>query len=1095
MFAALLVLSQATTPGATLRVYDIGMPLSELPILVAGQTPNIDRRLDRIELKDGQFGVKDHFYAEVTAEFHAAQSGIYSFKSTSDDGSEIVIAGKSVAENDGVHPPSTAEGKVNLTAGWHALKLRFFEHEGGEELKLEWKGPGQASYSVVDSSVTRVPAGLTRVTSPGTKAVMGIGGKRRPGNGMPLAGMHPGWDLVNIRPAEFRPQVGSMTFLPNGKLLVGNFKPNQSGGFQPNLKDGVIYLVDGVTGNDRSKVKVSVFARGLKEPLGLCTILDKEAPGGCHIYLAQNTEITELIDKDQDGVCDETKTVAKAWIVDNYHHFHFGLAERDGYLYSSLATSITGEAVGINGPNPANRGTVLKIDPKAYNPSMPMANVEFLTGGHRTPNGIEFGPHGLLLVGENQGAWQPANKINVVTPGGFYGHYNNTVFKNREYPNGGVPGPFDEQPLEQPALYLPQNEIANSPAQSVVIPDGEFKDHLLISDVKYGGLRRAWLEEVDGQWQGGVVQHSQGFECGTNRLEWGPDGALYVGGIGATETWAWTDPKTGKWTTFGLQKMKRNGKRTFEIAKVTATRDGFHVLFTEPLGKGWDAKDSYAVRQWNYEPGLDYGGDKKNRETLAVTEIHPDKGMKGVRVTIPGLKAGRVVYLNLGGVKSSSGKDLWATECWYTLNRRPAYDIPQQSSLVVPKPRVLVFSKTAGFRHDSIPTGVATLREMAGAKGFTVEATEDPAVFTTSKLEAFDVIVFLNTTGDILDEAQQKAMEAFVEGGGGFVGIHSASDTEYDWPWYGKLVGGYFKRHPAIQQARIVVEDRAHPATTFLPNNWQRVDEWYDFRINPRNDVRVLLSLDPKSYQNSEMSDDHPITWCHEVGKGRAFYTGFGHTPATYKERLFQEMLYQGIVWAAQAKWPGNASPIEFKETRGWSHSNGEWANPAGHLPNLVSQKEFGDGHYHFEFRIPKGSNSGVYLQGRYEIQIHDDFGLPWKQLTYGSIGGIYHGLAEDQDGFPAMRNAVRAPGEWNSYDILFRAPRFQGGKKVQNALVAEVRLNGVLIHRNVELGGVTLGPMFENEAPVGPIMLQGDHGAVTYRNMWHRPVILDWVN
>jgi hypothetical protein len=337
-------------------------------------------------------------------------------------------------------------------------------------------------------------------------------------------------------------------------------------------------------------------------------------------------------------------------------------------------------------------------------------------------------------------------------------------------------------------------------------------------------------------------------------------------------------------------------------------------------------------------------------------------------------------------------------------------------------------------------------------------------------------------------------MEGFVEGGGGYVGIHAASDTEYDWPWYGDLVGGYFKRHPAIQQAKITVEDRAHPSTAFLPNNWERVDEWYDFRVNPRGKVRVLASLDPKSYQNSEMTDDHPITWCKEVGKGRSWYTGFGHTAATYGELLFQEMLYQGILWSAQGKTPDSASSIEFQPTPGWTKDGDQWINPSGRLPNLVSQKEFGDGHYHFEFRIPKGSNSGVYLQGRYEVQIHDDFGLPWKQLTYGSIGGIYHGLAEDQEGFPAMRNAVRAPGEWNAYDILFRAPRFQGGKKVQNALIAEVRLNGVLIHKNVELSGVTLGPMFEKEAAIGPIMLQGDHGGVTFRNMWHRPVILDWV-
>lgn len=423
------------------------------------------------------------------------------------------------------------------------------------------------------------------------------------------------------------------------------------------------------------------------------------------------------------------------------------------------------------------------------------------------------------------------------------------------------------------------------------------------------------------------------------------------------------------------------------------------------------------------------------------------------------------------------------------------YDIPQQSALVVPKPRVLVFSKTAAFRHDSIPTGIASLKEMAKDKGFTVEATEDASVFNSAKLKEFDVALFLSTTGDILNDEQQKAMEAFVEGGGGYVGVHAASDTEYDWPWYGELVGAYFKRHPAIQEARVVVEDRAHPATAFLPDSFQRTDEWYDFRTNPRSKVRVLLSLDPKSYQNSEMPDDHPITWCHEVGKGRSFYTEFGHTPETYGEAHFRELLYQGILWSAQGKTPESVKPIEFKDTAGWTRDGNQWVNPKGGLENLVSKQEWGDGHYHIEFKIPKGSNSGVYLQGRYEVQIHDDFGVPVKDMNYGSIGGIYHGLAKDQDGVTPLFNAVRPPGEWNTYDILFRAPRFDpSGKKLQDALFVEVRLNDVLIHKNVKIGGVTLGPMYEKEAALGPLMLQGDHGGVTYRNMWHRRVILDWV-
>lgn len=1086
--AALALFQTGFVGGATLRIYDIGQPMDELYPLVAGQTPNIDRLIDRIDIKEGEFGLKDHFVADVTAEFHAVADGDYEFQLSSDDGSVLLLDGKQVVDNNGIHPATPVKGRAHLTAGWHPMVIHFFEHEGQESLKLEWRN-GSGDFVVADKSVLRVANDITRVTSPGQKAVIGVGGKRRPGNGMPLSGLNPGWNLWTVRPDDFKPQVGAMAFLPDGRLLVTNFKPNQSGGFLPDLRDGTIYLLDGVTGTDRKKITVKKVAESVQEPLGLCVVKDANIPKGYHVYLSQRTEITELIDTNNDDVFDQMKTVAKAWDAVNYHHFCFGLAEKDGFLYASLSTSITSGAPGINGPNPPNRGTVMKIDPLAYNPSMPMANVEFISGGHRTPNGIEVGPEGLLLVGENQGAWQPANKINVVEPGGFYGHYNNTEFKTPDFPNGGVPGPFDEQPLEAPALYLPQNECANSPAQSVVMPNGPFSGQLLISDVKYGGLRRGFLEKVDGVWQGGVVQFSQGFEVGTNRMVWGPDGALYIGGIGATETWAWTDPKTGKWTTYGLQKIKPNGKVAFEIQSVKATTNGFDVTFTHPIGSV--KPDQIIVKQWDYQPTPEYGGDKKHRETLVVSKVEA-KDDHSIHLTIPGLKEHRVVYLNLGN-KSKRGEALYATECWYTLNRMPRPALGLNTSLVNPNPRLLVFSKTAGFRHDSIPAGIEAIKRLGAKRGFTADFTEDASAFTPDNLKRYDAIVFLSTTGNILDESQEAAMKGFIEAGGGFVGIHAATDTEDDWQWYRQLIGGHFKRHPAIQQARIVIEDRAHPTTAFLPNNWRRVDEWYDFRINPRSHVRVLASLDNTSYQGSEMGDDHPIIWSNEFDGGRVWYTELGHTQASYHEELFLKSLAEGIFWVCQAKTPTDAQTPTWTSEQGWSKTaDGFWNNERG--PNIVSQQQMSDVQVHAEFRIPKGSNSGVYLMGRYEVQILDSFGKPLNALEFSDCGGIYQRFIEKTqfgyEGTPPMRNAERAPGEWNTYDILFRAPRFDAkGKKTENARFVEVRLNGVIVQSGVEVTGPTRAAMFEDEQPTGPLMLQGDHGPITYRNVWFRPV------
>ena len=213
---------------------------------------------------------------------------------------------------------------------------------------------------------------------------------------------------------------------------------------------------------------------------------------------------------------------------------------------------------------------------------------------------------------------------------------------------------------------------------------------------------------------------------------------------------------------------------------------------------------------------------------------------------------------------------------------------------------VLVFTRTAGYRHDSIPAGIDAVRALGAVGGFSVTATEDAAAFTPANLARYQAVVFLSTTGDVLDGAQQAALQAYVDGGGGFVGIHAAADTEYDWPYYGQLVGAWFDSHPAVQQATVVTEDRNHPATAHLGASWSHVDEWYNYRSSPRASVRVLQRLDEGSYDGGDMGD-HPITWCHAQGAGRAFYTGLGHTMEAYAEPEFRSLLLGAIRYATGA--------------------------------------------------------------------------------------------------------------------------------------------------------------------------------------------------
>jgi type 1 glutamine amidotransferase len=225
-----------------------------------------------------------------------------------------------------------------------------------------------------------------------------------------------------------------------------------------------------------------------------------------------------------------------------------------------------------------------------------------------------------------------------------------------------------------------------------------------------------------------------------------------------------------------------------------------------------------------------------------------------------------------------------------------------------PDGRILVFTRTTGFRHDAIPDGVAAVRRIAGESGMTVDATEDPGAFTDANLARYRLIVFLLTTGDVLDGGEQAALERRLRNGGGWVGVHSASDTEYDWPFYGDLVGAYFAGHPAVQPAIVHVEDRRHPATAALPPAWRRTDEWYDFRVNPRSAVHVLATLDETTYDGGSMGADHPIAWCRESSGVRAFYTAGGHTRESYTEPLFVAHLAGGIRWAAGLE-PGSCGP------------------------------------------------------------------------------------------------------------------------------------------------------------------------------------------
>ncbi|WP_163397448.1 ThuA domain-containing protein [Flavobacterium fluviatile] len=213
--------------------------------------------------------------------------------------------------------------------------------------------------------------------------------------------------------------------------------------------------------------------------------------------------------------------------------------------------------------------------------------------------------------------------------------------------------------------------------------------------------------------------------------------------------------------------------------------------------------------------------------------------------------------------------------------------------------KILIFSKTAAFRHKSIPEGITAISMLGKENGFVVDTTSDAATFSYKKLKEYNAILFLNTTGDVLNARQQNAFQKYIQSGGGFIGVHAASDCEFGWTWYGNLVGAYFSAHPKQQMATLKVVDDKHLSTNFLPKNWKRFDEWYNYKW-VYEDLHILIEIDESSYDAgpAKMGTYHPMAWYHNYDGGRAFYTALGHTNESYQEPFFLKHLLGGIKYA-----------------------------------------------------------------------------------------------------------------------------------------------------------------------------------------------------
>ncbi len=230
-----------------------------------------------------------------------------------------------------------------------------------------------------------------------------------------------------------------------------------------------------------------------------------------------------------------------------------------------------------------------------------------------------------------------------------------------------------------------------------------------------------------------------------------------------------------------------------------------------------------------------------------------------------------------------------------------SFTVKQPSHELIEKNTILIFSKTNGYRHESIEAGIAAIKKLGADNNFNVDATEDSTYLNDVNFKKYKAVVFLCTTGTVLGKPEEQALQNYIHNGGGFVGVHAATDCEYDFAWYDKMIGANFLSHPAQQQAKLVVVDNTHASTKHLPATWVRKDEWYNFKnMNP--DVKVLIKIDETSYTGGKNGDNHPMAWYQNFEGGRVFYTELGHTIESYSDPLYLQHLLGGIQYAMGTK-------------------------------------------------------------------------------------------------------------------------------------------------------------------------------------------------
>lgn len=436
--------------------------------------------------------------------------------------------------------------------------------------------------------------------------------------------VHPGFDLTVIRPKGFEPGVTGMEFLPGGRMAVSTWRPNE------------VYVLSGYDGPVKA-MKARKAAGGFKELMGLTAVGDT-------LFAADQDAIYALTDGDGDGLPETRARVGALPFTGSFHEWSFGLVHKEGRFFTGLSVAASQTGNTLVPQKDSRRGSLVSMTREG--------KLDIVATGLRAPDGLCLGPDSGLFATDNQGSWLPASKFIHIVPGRTYGHHIKPA------------GAFDERYPAPPAVWLPYGVVSKSPTQPVYAATGPYAGQFFVGDIAFGVVRRLFVEKVAGEWQGCALRFSGGFEAGVHRMLAGPDGSLYLGGLGNgdTQNWGWREKK------FGLQRMKPNGKKVFEILSVHSVRGGFEVVFSAPPGAEAMEPARYQAKQWWYEPTEAYGGPQKDISPVPVKSLHASKDGLRYYLEMEGLRPQQVAHVHLDGIKSRQGGEIWTPDFWYTMN-------------------------------------------------------------------------------------------------------------------------------------------------------------------------------------------------------------------------------------------------------------------------------------------------------------------------------------------------------------------------------------------------------------------------------------------